>query len=112
MSYMGNIVCRKCKLILGLGKFRANTVGGPIIGFWGPGDTIEESERIVSHFMAEHIRHDLIVIGEEIYGLDLRGYEWLTTFKPVDEELAARLKYCELGDVQLYRRLHEGELQN
>jgi hypothetical protein len=70
MSYMGHVLCRTCKLTVCLGKLRRDESGRPV-GFAYAGIDDASLGSVVLRFMAEHIKHDLIVAGDDVvYEMD------------------------------------------
>jgi hypothetical protein len=63
MSTQGHIVCCKCKLILSLGKMIRNDARQPI-GFSQPSVQGTDANTVMLHFIAEHMEHELRVLGD------------------------------------------------
>lgn len=76
MSFLGHILCRSCKLKLSLGKLRRDEAGRPT-GFRFAGLSEAELGMAALRFLAEHVKHDLIVAGDDrVYdSVALREYD-------------------------------------
>ena len=103
MSYKGHILCRQCKLKICIGKLRHNDDDQPV-GFWGPTGDINTSVNVIMHFLAQHIRHDIIVAGDTFVENidDLVEYDMLMQV-PSTSDWAKNNEPVVLGDITFYR---------
>ena len=65
MSYIGHALCRTRKLKLCLGKVRRVESRQPT-GFGYAGLSDDDLGRVLLRFLAEHVKHDLIVAGDDL----------------------------------------------
>jgi hypothetical protein len=108
MSYKGHILCRKCKLKLGLGKLLGErSTSGEMadpLGFGMPGLTEEQLGRVVLHFLAQHVRHEVVVAGDPVVEdlADLCEYDSL---RMLDDDCpwARSHEPVYVGGVKFYR---------
>jgi hypothetical protein len=121
MSLMGHVLCRECKLKLTLGKLKYDSEGNAI-GFWGPSHDPEKRAQVLGHFLAAHLTHEVIVLGERLYDMDdLCEYDALRELQP-DCKWAREHEPVLVGGVTFYRtpcepvsdrlRRERGELEN
>jgi hypothetical protein len=107
MSYCGHIVCRRCKLILGLGKLLWDG-DSPLglesgFGFWRGDLTEEQLAKAVVHFVAQHITHEVVAVGDSVYDAsDLQEYDTLT-FIDCDTAWTRTHDPVVVGGVKFYR---------
>lgn len=107
MSYMGHVLCRSCKLTLCLGKLRRGEFGQPT-GFRYAGIPEEQLGLAVLCFLAEHVKHDVIVAGDDlVYEMnDIREYDDLVA-QATSEGLSFQRRPCE-PSAERRRRLEAG----
>ena len=83
MSYKGHILCRTCKLKLSLGKLIRDEAGRAT-GFWQPPIEGADERDVMLHFIAEHLEHDLRILGDAAIDdlSDLVEYDSLMQLDP------------------------------
>ncbi len=108
MSYKGHLLCRKCKLTLCLGKLQRDGVSQndilDHIGFAHANLTAEELGKVVLQFVAQHITHDIVAVGDPVWENieDLVEYD-LCMVTRRDGEWALEFQAMEIGGVKFYR---------
>ena len=64
MSFQGHLVCQTCKLKLTLGKLIRDD-DGKQVGFGHAKFTDDELGRVTLAFLAVHIKHELVAMGDD-----------------------------------------------
>ena len=103
MSYQGHLICHTCKLKLSLGKLIRDD-DGKQVGFGHAKFTDEELGRVVLAFLAEHIKHELVALGDDtLYVLDtLPEFDTLVSVPP-GSPFALNHARLEYAGVALWR---------
>ena len=66
MSYIGHVLCRTCKLTVCLGKLHRDESRQPV-GFVYAGIDDASLGAVVLRFMAQHVKDELIVAGDDVF---------------------------------------------
>ena len=103
MSFQGHLVCHTCRLQLSLGKLIRDDDGNQI-GFGHAKFTDDELGRIALAFIAEHIKHDVVCLGDtRLYDMAaLPTYDMLIRFPP-DSPHAQTHSSNRLAGINLWR---------
>jgi hypothetical protein len=103
MSFQGHLVCHTCKLKLSLGKLLRDD-SGRHVGFGHAKFTDEELGRVAIAFVAVHIKHNLVAMGDTV----LEQLEELPEFDslvrvPPDSPYASKHAPVQYGGIDLWR---------
>jgi hypothetical protein len=103
MSFNGHVVCHTCRIKLSLGKLLRDE-SGTQIGFDHGQFTDEQFGRLCLAFIAEHIKHDLVCLGDtRLYDMaDLPIYDTLMRIGPTSPYGLANAP-IQLADIDVWR---------
>ena len=103
MSFQGHLVCHTCRLQFALGKLIRDEDGSQI-GFGHAKFTDDELGRIALAFIGEHIKHDLVCLGDSrLHDMtDLPTYDMLMRVPP-DSSFAQTHSLTQLAGIDVWR---------